>query len=78
MGLLIYKSSPKLQVLNTALASVQSHLTLKEARQDIAWWGRLTESAVGAHLANSIRGKGLQLFYWNDRNYEVDFVLARG
>jgi uncharacterized protein len=71
-------SSPKLQVLNTALASVQSHLTLKEARQDGAYWGRLTESSVGAHLANSIRGKGLQLNYWNERNLEVDFVLVKG
>lgn len=71
-------SSPKLQVLNTALSSVQSHLTLKEARQDGAYWGRLTESAVGAHLANSIRGKSVQLAYWNERNHEVDFVLARG
>jgi predicted AAA+ superfamily ATPase len=43
-----------------------------------AYWGRLTESAVGAHLANSIRGKGLKLYYWNDRNYEVDFVLTWG
>ena len=34
-------SSPKFQVLNTALSSVQSHLTLKEARHDPAWWGRL-------------------------------------
>ena len=71
-------SSPKLQVLNTALVSVHSQMTLQDAQQDSAYWGRLTESAVGAHLANSIRGKGLKLFYWNDRNYEVDFVLTRG
>ena len=71
-------SSPKLQVLNTALASVHSHLSFQEARQDSVYWGRLIESAVGAHLANRIRGKSIQLYYWNDRNYEVDFVLTKG
>lgn len=71
-------SSPKLQVLNIALSSVQSQMTLEEARQDTAYWGRLTESAIGAHLANGIRGKGIELYYWNERNHEVDFVLAQG
>jgi uncharacterized protein len=71
-------SSSKFQVLNTALSSIQSHLTLKEARQDPARWGRLTESTIGAHLAKRIGGKGIRLFFWNERNVEVDFVLARG
>jgi len=71
-------SSPKLQVHNSALVSVHSRRTVQEARQDSAWWDRLTESAVGAHLANSVRGKNIQLSYWNERNFEVDFVLSRG
>jgi len=69
-------SSPKLQVLNTALSSVQSHMTLKEARQDTAYWGRLTESAMGAHLVNGILGKGIELYYWNERNHEVDSIIV--
>lgn len=71
-------SSPKLQVHNTALVSVHSRRALPEARQDSTWWGHLTESAVGAHLANCVRGKSIQLTYWNERNFEVDFVLSRG
>ena len=71
-------SSPKLLVLNTALMTAGSRMNLNEARQDFDFWGRLVESAVGASLANGIRGKGLDLFYWSDRNREVDFVLARG
>jgi len=71
-------SSPKLQVLNTALASAHAQFTLAKARDDGACWGRLTESAIGAHLLNSIRGKNIRLYYWNERNHEVDFVLARG
>ena len=46
-------SSPKLQVLNTALMTAQCGLTPKEARGDSEFWGRLVESAVGAHLANA-------------------------
>ena len=46
-------SSPKLQVLNTALATAQSGRSFADARADGEAWGRLVESAVGAHLANA-------------------------
>jgi uncharacterized protein len=68
-------SSPKLQVLNTALLSAQSGYTLDEARHDRAWWGRLVESAVGAHLANAAMAGLGELHYWRNRNREVDFVF---
>jgi predicted AAA+ superfamily ATPase len=71
-------SSPKLQVLNTALQSAPSGATLKEARADPAVWGRLVESAVGAHLANAAASGDCELFYWRDGNREVDFVARRG
>jgi len=71
-------SSPKLQVLNTALLSAQSDLTLKMARQDTAFWGRVVESAVGAHLANAAAAGMCEVFYWRDRNREVDFVVRVG
>jgi uncharacterized protein len=71
-------SSPKLQVFNTALLSAQSGLTPAEARADGEFWGRLTESAVGAHLANAAAGGQCELFYWREGNEEVDFVLRSG
>jgi len=71
-------SSPKLQVLNAALMTAQSGLTLKEARADYELWGRLTESAVGAHLANAAAGGEIELYYWRDRGKEVDFVVRAG
>ncbi len=71
-------SSPKLLVLNTALMTTPAHLSLAQARQDTDFWGRLVESAVGASLANTIKGKDRRLFYWAGRSREVDFVLARG
>lgn len=71
-------SSPKLQVLNTALLTAQSGLTLAEARSDGEFWGRLVESAVGAHLANAAAAGECTLYYWRDRNQEVDFVVKAG
>lgn len=71
-------SSPKLQVLNTALMTAQSGLVLKQARSDHELWGRLTESAVGAHLANAAAGGEIELYYWRDRGKEVDFVVRAG
>ena len=71
-------SSPKLQVFNTALLTAQSGLTPAEARADREFWGRLTESAVGAHLANAAVCGVCELFYWREGNREVDFVLRAG
>lgn len=71
-------SSPKLQVLNTALMSAQSGLSLDEARADREFWGRLVESAVGAHLANAAAVGECQLFYWREGNEEVGFVVRVG
>jgi hypothetical protein len=71
-------SSPKLQVLNTALLTAQSGLTLSEARSDGEFWGRLVESAVGAHLANAAAAGECALYYWRERNHEVDFVVKAG
>ncbi|MDT8342215.1 MAG: ATP-binding protein [Longimicrobiales bacterium] len=68
-------SSPKLQVFNTALVSAQSGHRLAEARADPAWWGRLVESAVGAHLVNGALAGDVAVHYWRDRGEEVDFVV---
>lgn len=71
-------SSPKLQVLNTALMTVGAGITLEEARADREFWGRLVESAVGAHLANAAMRGECRLHYWRERNHEVDFVIQAG
>jgi len=71
-------SSPKLQVLNTALLSAQSGNTFGEVRGNGDQWGRLVETCVGAHLVNTSVGTALDVTYWRERNQEVDFVLQRG
>jgi predicted AAA+ superfamily ATPase len=67
-----------LQVLNNALMTAQDQRSLTEARNDGDYWGRLVESAVGAHLFNSSFGTNLSVTYWRERNQEVDFVLQQG
>jgi len=68
-------SSPKLQVLNTALMSVTAGVSPAEARADREFRGRLIESAVGAHLANAAAAAECELYYWRERGQEVDFVV---
>jgi predicted AAA+ superfamily ATPase len=71
-------SIPKFQVLNTALMTAQSGLSPAEAQNDREFRGRLVESAVGAHLANSATCGECELFYWRESNREVDFVIRAG
>jgi len=71
-------SIPKLLALNTGLISALSGISYQEAATDRQYWGRLTESAVGAHLVNDAKGKGIHVYYWLNRNREVDFILESG
>ena len=71
-------SKPKFQVFNNALMSTQLNLTFEQAQADHKLWGTLVESAVGQHLINSAALKKFNLYYWNENNNEVDFVMERG
>jgi predicted AAA+ superfamily ATPase len=66
-------SSPKLLALNTALVSAVAGRVFAEVRADGEAWGRLVETAVGAHLVNG----GLDVTWWREGNDEVDFVVRR-
>ena len=70
-------SSPKLNVLNTALMTAGSGYAFEEARADRTFWGRIVESAAGAHLLNTST-TDTKVSYWRESSYEVDFVLQRG
>lgn len=70
-------SIPKLLVLNTALMSAVLPLDFSQALEDRTCWGRLVESAVGAHLVNLSTEAGFEVFYWRSRSEEVDFVLKK-
>jgi predicted AAA+ superfamily ATPase len=73
----VRSSSPKFQVHNNALLTVQRSETLNEALAKPELWGRFVESSIGAFLINeSLRDK-FNVHYWRHRNHEVDFVLEQ-
>jgi predicted AAA+ superfamily ATPase len=70
-------SSPKFQVHNTALISAQHNEFFEEIKAQPAKWGRMVESAIGAHFVNAAPVAGFNVYYWRHRNEEVDFVLEK-
>ena len=70
------RSPPKLQALNNALVTAQGSHSFEQARADRSWWGRLVESAVGAHLVNTA-DSDTAVRYWRDGAHEVDYVIER-
>lgn len=70
-----YNSVPKLMVYNTALFSVQSGISFNKAYTTPKFWGRWVESIVGTHLLNQADEYDYKLYYWREREDEVDFVI---
>lgn len=68
-------SSPKFQVFNNALLSAQQANTFTEILENPVEWGRIVESAIGTHLVNQALRQQYAVYYWRDRNDEVDFIL---
>jgi uncharacterized protein len=68
-------SIPKFQVHNTALISCQRNEIFSEIQLQPKEWGRMVESAIGAHLLNHSLNKSYTVNYWREGNDEVDFVL---
>ena len=71
-------SSPKFQVYNNALISAQRPEHFADVVSDPAAWGRMVESAIGAHLLNIAAAKKYALNYWREGGNEVDFVVQKG
>ena len=70
-------SIPKLQVYNNALKMVYSPLTFEQVILNRKAWGRIFESAIGAYLVNQAFVHRFEVFYWRERDDEVDFVLSK-
>lgn len=70
-------SIPKLQVFNNALTTIYHPMTLEQTLTDIKRWGHILESAIGAYIVNEAFKHRFEVFYWRDRDYEVDFVLRK-
>jgi predicted AAA+ superfamily ATPase len=72
-------SIQKLQVYNNALISALHPEFFTDAYGDPVFWGHLVESSVGAYLINQVNEyPNIKLFYWREKNAEIDFVLTYG
>lgn len=71
-----YNSSPKYQVFNNALMTANNRGKFETIRSDADKWGRWVESAIGAHLLSAAEEEDYKVFYWRDRDDEVDYIVA--
>ena len=72
------KSAPRFMVFDTSLMVLAADILPAQAIQDSVFRGHLIESAVGAYLISRSQEEGFKVYYWRDRNQEVDFVLQKG
>ena len=73
-----YNSVPKLMVYNAALLSAQVSTNFYTAFTTPSLWGRWVETAVGSYLLNQADEYDYKLFYWREKDDEVDFVIEYG
>ncbi len=71
-------SIPKLCVHDTSLVTSRFGTSPEGQRADPERWGRLVESAVGAHLLATAPAGGVEVSYWREGGAEVDYVLRLG
>jgi len=71
-------SIPKILIFDNGLISAMSGMSFKSVAKDNALWGRLIENAAGAQLYFIADKLGGELFYWRDRDNEIDYVLKIG
>lgn len=71
-------SVPKHQVYNNALKNIYCEKPFAEAIQDRSLWGRLFESAIGAHIMSYAYAGDYKVYYWRTKpGCEVDYVLEK-
>ena len=70
-------SIPKFQVYNNALKTVYTPLAFEQAVLDRKVWGHIFESGIGAYLVSQAFIHRFEIFYWRERNDEVDFILRK-
>ena len=71
-----YNSSPKYQVFNNALMTANNRGKFETIRSESDKWGRWVESAIGAHLLSAAEEEDYKVFYWRERDDEVDYIIA--
>ena len=70
-------SIPKFQVYNNALKIAYSPLTFEQSLLDRKTWGHIYESGIGTYIVSQAFLHRIEVFYWRDRDNEVDYVLRK-
>lgn len=70
-------SIPKFQVYNNALKTIYNPNTFEQTILDRKAWGHVFESGIGAYIVSQAFVHRFEVFYWRERNDEVDFVLRK-
>lgn len=68
---------PKFQVYDNSFKVVLSPYSFEEARLSPARWGNIYESGIGAYIIGQSFLHNFEVFYWRERNLEVDFILRK-
>jgi len=72
------QSSPRFLVYDTSLLIWSAGSTRKNFLELPDYKGRLTESAIGAYLLARGREEGFSVYWWRERDKEVDFIIEKG
>lgn len=71
-------SVPKHQVFNSALKTLYVDKSLDETLSDRILWGRMFESAIGAHIMSYAYAGDYKVYYWRvGTGCEVDYILEK-
>ncbi len=70
-------SVPKFQVYNNSLKNVYSNKRIDDALSDSKLWGRIYESAIGAHVVTNALIGNYEVYYWREGNMEVDYLIKK-
>lgn len=68
---------PKYQVYDNSLKNVYLPYSFPEVKEKKEVWGVIFESAIGAHIMNQAFLHRIEVFYWREKDLEVDFILRR-
>jgi predicted AAA+ superfamily ATPase len=68
-------STPKILVHDNGIVNALKGISYAGFLADKDYYGRVFENSIGINLYNSAKIVSGEIFYWRERNYEVDYVV---
>ena len=70
-------SIPKFQVYDNSFKEIYTSSSFNETIFNPKEWGHIFESAIGAYIVQQAFLHRFDVYYWREKNLEVDFILKR-